>query len=93
MKHYVLLLFLFSFSFSIFSQQSTTPDLYVVKQNNKYGYIDSTGKIMIQPQFDFADDFVGDKARILINGETPVFCVTNKNYTEYKGEGTESHRE
>lgn len=31
--------------------------LFPVKQNNKWGYIDNTGKIIIEPQFQFADKF------------------------------------
>jgi hypothetical protein len=32
-------------------------DLFPIKQNQKWGYIDNTGKIVIEPQFQFADRF------------------------------------
>jgi hypothetical protein len=35
-------------------------DLCAVRKKNKYGYIDSTGKFVIKPKFDYADDFYSD---------------------------------
>lgn len=72
MKRYLLSLIFIAFNYISFAQQPTSPDLYVVKQNNKYGYIDSTGKIMIQPQFDYADDFVEGLAKVGTLSSSPI---------------------
>lgn len=34
-----------------------TSNLFVIKDGGKYGYIDSTGKVVINPQFDYASSF------------------------------------
>ena len=39
-----------------------------VEVNEKYGYIDKTGKMVIQPQFDDAYPFTGDIASVRIGG-------------------------
>lgn len=41
-------------------------NLFVVTVNKKYGFIDRTGKIMIQPQFDYAKDFVDGRAVVAV---------------------------
>ena len=41
-----------------------------VKFNGKYGYIDQTGKFVIEPQYDDADTFCEDElARIQLDGK------------------------
>jgi len=41
------------------SEKTSQPNnLFVVMVNKKYGFIDRTGKIVIEPQFEFANDFV-----------------------------------
>lgn len=37
---------------------SQSNNLFVIKINKKYGFIDKVGKIVIEPQFEFANDFV-----------------------------------
>ena len=32
-------------------------DLFPIQQNNKWGFIDNTGKVVIEPQFEFVDKF------------------------------------
>ncbi len=39
----------------------------VVKNNEKYGYITSDGKTMIEPQYNSADDFYGDYALVSVD--------------------------
>jgi hypothetical protein len=36
--------------------QDNTSDLFTVRQNDKWGYIDKAGNIAIKPQFDGAED-------------------------------------
>ena len=40
--------------------------LIAVKQDDKYGFINLSGKMVIQPQFESASDFLGDKAVVKI---------------------------
>src|SRR5262245_48694072 len=41
--------------------------LAVIQSGGKYGYIDRTGRVVIQPQFDQAEDFSGGMASIAIH--------------------------
>jgi len=44
-------------------------DLVTVKNGEKWGYIDNTGKYIINPQFDAAYDFKEGLARVLFDGQ------------------------
>jgi len=50
----LILLLIFLPTFSIVHAQDS---LVVIQNNDKYGYADSTGKVVIEPQFDFAGEF------------------------------------
>jgi hypothetical protein len=49
-----------------------TSGLYPVRIDGKWGYIDNTGAVKIEPQFDSANDFSEGLARVVLtkNGET-----------------------
>jgi hypothetical protein len=48
-------------------------NLFLIRVNKKYGFIDRTGKIVIKPQFEFANDFVEGLALVPItNDETKL---------------------
>ena len=42
-------------------------ELYPYRENGKWGYIDKNGEVIITPQFEEADDFVGDYAAVLLD--------------------------
>ena len=44
-------------------------DLFIIKVNKKYGFINKTGKIVIEPKFDFANDFVEGLALVGITDD------------------------
>lgn len=44
--------------------------LFLIKQNQKWGYIDNTGKIVIEPQFQFADKFSEGLALVEVGHRT-----------------------
>ena len=50
-----------------FSNQSS--DLFVVRVNKKYGFIDRTGKIVIEPQLEFASNYVEGLALVRTSSE------------------------
>ena len=53
------------FSFiSCFSQKNN--DLFTINENGKWGYIDQTGKVVIEPQFDEAADYSEGLARVKV---------------------------
>lgn len=52
--------------------------LYPVFVNNKYGYINNLGKLIIKPQFDAADDFTDDLAKIKISDKYGFIDKTGK---------------
>jgi WG containing repeat len=41
--------------------------LFPVKQNGKWGYIDKTGHVVVEPQFSFAAPFSGEYSQIYID--------------------------
>ena len=48
---------------------SQSNNLFVIMVNKKYGFIDKTGKIVIEPQFEFANDFVEGLALVSIRND------------------------
>jgi YARHG domain/WG containing repeat len=52
--------------------------LFLVEQDSKYGYIDKTGKIVIEPQFEDAEDFSEGLASIKIDGKYGYIDKTGK---------------
>lgn len=54
--------------------------LCAVRKKDKYGYIDSTGKFVIKPKFDYADDFYSDDyAKVIYKNE--LGWINKKNNT------------
>lgn len=53
----------------IFAQESSSGNLFKIKVNDKYGFIDSSGKIVIEPQFQGVYDFSDGLAKIHTSGE------------------------
>jgi hypothetical protein len=45
-------------------------ELIAVKQNNKWGYIDMTGKVIIPLNYEAVSGFKDSKAEVTLNGET-----------------------
>ena len=64
-----------SLSPSLPSQQAF---LYPVAKDNKWGYIDQTGKIVIAPQFEAAYDFQDGMARVVDQGKIVFIDQTGK---------------
>ena len=50
--------------------QEESSRLYPIKQNSKVGYIDNTGKIVIEPQFDAGWKFSEGFACVVVDGKT-----------------------
>ncbi|BAY10510.1 WG repeat-containing protein [Calothrix sp. NIES-2098] len=42
--------------------QHLKPSLFLIIENNKWGFIDRNGEIVIKPQFNYAQDFVEERA-------------------------------
>ena len=55
-----------------------TGELFPVEQNGKYGFIDSTGKTVIAPQFDSAGLFSEGLARVQIGDKWGFIDKTGK---------------
>ncbi|HPC36037.1 MAG TPA: WG repeat-containing protein [Candidatus Marinimicrobia bacterium] len=53
-------------------------DLYLVKVNNKYGYIDRTGRIVIEPKIDESNEYFNGYAIIRINNKSGVIDQNGK---------------
>ena len=52
--------------------------LFPVKQNSQVGYIDSSGKIVINPQFDDGKEFYEDLAQVVVNGKVGFIDKSGK---------------
>lgn len=50
--------------------QTAVPPLFRIAQNGRYGYIDNTGDVVVQPQFVWGSDFKGDFAEVYVCGRT-----------------------
>ena len=68
MKVIFLLSFIFSLTLPLTAQESSTkfPKLFPIALKGKHGYIDGSGKIVIQPRFDDAWNFSQGLAPVLI---------------------------
>ena len=64
----VLSPFLFCLLVSAAGYAESRKDLLVIVENGKYGYIDDQGKIIIKPQFVWADDFWHGLGTVFICG-------------------------
>ena len=53
-------------------------ELFPIVQNEKWGYIDRTGTIVIEPQFDWAEEFSEDLAAVKIEGACGYIDKTGK---------------
>ncbi|MBK8724336.1 MAG: WG repeat-containing protein [Saprospiraceae bacterium] len=91
MKYYLFFSFFISFLFNINSLYADTlsPKLFPIFEKSKWGYIDSTGKIKIQPQFDFAYEFSEGLANVRSNGYYGFIDSTGKFVIEPKFEFAE----
>ncbi len=58
-----LLLLLVFIQCSVFAQ---TENLFVICERGGYGYINNKGEIVIEPQFDYADDFSEGRAVVML---------------------------
>lgn len=56
------------------AQQQTAGDLFPIYRDGKLGFIDKTGKIVIQPQYNAGDGFSDGLARVLV-GDKTVFIA------------------
>lgn len=67
--HSILLLICLTVLFASFvaAQNKEPRNLFVIKVNDKKGFIDKTGKIMIEPRFDQVQNFTGGIARVWMN--------------------------
>lgn len=63
---------------SSFSEGLATIATTDINGNDEWGYIDTTGKIAIQPQFDRASDFYEERATVKINGKLGVIDKNGK---------------
>lgn len=59
-------------------KKKTCDDLWPVKQDNKWGYIDKTGRLIIPFKFDMADDFSEGLAAVEIKEKTGYIDKTGK---------------
>jgi len=52
--------------------------LFPVHHNGKYGYIDSTGRLVIPPRFEYADRFSEGLARVTLEGKSAYIDTTGR---------------
>jgi|GEM_PF-6215371 len=57
------------------------PVLFPVIKDGKFGYINKTGKIVIEPEFAYADDFYHGLARVIVGGKNEKPSLYDKNIT------------
>jgi WG containing repeat len=72
------LLFLVSLPASLFAQQSKQPFLYPIVKDEKWGFIDQTGRVVVSPQFDSVDEFQDGLARVIDKGRVAFIDTSGK---------------
>ena len=50
----------------------------LINKNGKYGYIDSKGKVLIKPKYEFAYPFYGDYALVVVNDSEEKYNLIDK---------------
>ncbi|MFN0050402.1 MAG: WG repeat-containing protein [Cytophagales bacterium] len=84
MKLILLLALQIFISATILSQNKTL--LLPIKSNYKWGYCDMNGKVVIEPQFDYAENFVCKLAKIKTKGKYGILDSTGRLIIEPKEE-------
>ena len=79
---YFLLLFLFAISGLTSKSVAQVAEkqnnyLYPVEINSKWGFIDSAGKLIVQPKFKYANDFVNGLGLVYMESDTIGFINTD----------------
>lgn len=78
MSKLFVLLTMFLLSGCSFFNESPKIDLIPFEQDDKYGYFDLQGKVVINPQFSFASAFREDLALVATTGENPKWGFIDK---------------
>jgi WG containing repeat len=60
------------------AKENLLPQLWKVKINGKYGYIDRTGKLVVNPQFDYASSFYEGLAQVQVGQKWGYIDHTGK---------------
>lgn len=66
-KSITILTVAFSLILTACSDLSSNQDLYPFSENGKWGYINQNGDVVIKPQYEMAEDFVGNYAAVLLD--------------------------
>ncbi|MCA5006003.1 WG repeat-containing protein [Sphingobacterium bovistauri] len=53
-------------------------DLFLVTKNNKYGFINGVGIVIIPIKYDYATTFVGGKTEVMLEGREDSFYLNSK---------------
>ena len=82
-QYSILLLICLTVLFASFvgAQEKRSNDLFQIKLNGKYGFIDKTGKVVIEPKFDAVSDFSEDLAAVRIENNLWGFIDKSGNWT------------
>jgi WG containing repeat len=60
------------------AKENSLPQLWEVKINGKYGYIDRTGKLVVKPQFDYGWSFYEGLAQVQVGQKWGYIDYTGK---------------
>lgn len=69
---------LFSGDSKVKTKRESCTRLLPVKKDGKYGYIDTTGKIVVPPQWDYAQDFQDGIAMVMQGNKQGYIDKTGK---------------
>jgi len=90
MKKFFLFLLVAATLLTACSKRVSNQELYPFRENGKWGYINQNGDVVIKPQFEDAEDFVGDYATVLLDSSmlasqakathyrTPRWCIIDR---------------
>ena len=65
------------------SSADSTPILLPVKVSGKWGYVNGSGQLVINPQFDEAEEFYEGRARICLGKDCDIWNISTNKGTDY----------
>ena len=78
MRTYLLRSIFISALLSLFLSSFSQDALFPIEEKGKYGFINKTGKVVITPQFEFAESFSEGMAAVSVGGKRGFIDAAGK---------------
>lgn len=79
--------------YTLSTQRAVHDGMQLICENNRYGYADAEGRVVIAPQFDKADDFHEGRAIVVLKGKMALIDKQGNYILEPRYDHIEFHEE